>query len=171
MSSPHLWCVIFSSDGSPRFLVSAFLVAHCCTQGATLQVTLRCRLSVRLSVRGRTSAPPPTPKQLSFLEKTKIIDTHLKIFFHPKCFSSKIFFTQNFFSSKLFFSPPKKISHFHFFMHFWMFCAILSAQKIFHPKFFWVKQGTTQCYQAPLSDVKQVRFIRVKAERPHNVIT
>ncbi len=33
-------------------------------------------------------------------------------------------------------------------MHFWMFYAILSAQKIFHPKFFWVKQGMTQCYQA-----------------------
>ena len=33
-------------------------------------------------------------------------------------------------------------------MHFWMFYAILSAQKKFHPKFFWVKQGATQCYQA-----------------------
>ena len=36
--------------------------------------------------------------------------------------------------------------------HFWMFHAILSAQKNFHPKFFfnelWVKQGETQCYQA-----------------------
>ena len=29
-----------------------------------------------------------------------------------------------------------------------MFYAILSAQKIFHPKLFWVKQGATQCYQA-----------------------
>ncbi len=29
-----------------------------------------------------------------------------------------------------------------------MFYAILSAQKNFHPKFFWVKQGATQCYQA-----------------------
>ncbi len=33
-------------------------------------------------------------------------------------------------------------------MHFWMFYAILNAQKNFHPKFFWVKQGATQCYQA-----------------------
>ncbi len=33
-------------------------------------------------------------------------------------------------------------------MYFWMFYAILSAQKNFHPKFFWVKQGATQCYQA-----------------------
>ena len=32
--------------------------------------------------------------------------------------------------------PPKKCSHFHFFMYFWMFHAILSAQKIFSPKFF-----------------------------------
>ena len=29
-----------------------------------------------------------------------------------------------------------------------MFYAILSAQKNFHPKSFWVKQGATQCYQA-----------------------
>ncbi len=29
-----------------------------------------------------------------------------------------------------------------------MFYAILSAQNNFHPKFFWVKQGATQCYQA-----------------------
>ncbi len=29
-----------------------------------------------------------------------------------------------------------------------MFHAILSAQKFFHPKFFWVKQGATQCFQA-----------------------
>ncbi len=64
-----------------------FLVAPCCSQGATLHVTLRC---------------------------------------HPK-----FFFTS-----------------FHFFMHFWMFHAILSAQKKFHPKFFWVKQGATQCYEA-----------------------
>ncbi len=29
-----------------------------------------------------------------------------------------------------------------------MFYTILSAQKNCHPKFFWVKQGATQCYQA-----------------------
>ncbi len=29
-----------------------------------------------------------------------------------------------------------------------MFYAILSAQKKFYPKSFWVKQGATQCYQA-----------------------
>ncbi len=33
-------------------------------------------------------------------------------------------------------------------MYFWIFYAILSAQKNFHPKLFWVKQGATQCYQA-----------------------
>ncbi len=42
-----------------------FLVAPCCSQGATLQVTLRCRpvvcLSVCLSVRP-WQEPPPTPK-------------------------------------------------------------------------------------------------------------
>ncbi len=84
-----------------------FLVAPCCLQGATLQVTLPCRLVV-------------CPSILFF-----------RIFFHP-----------------IFFSPPKKFSHFHFFMHFWMFYAILSAQKNVHPEFFWVKQGVTQCYQA-----------------------
>ena len=53
-----------------------------------------------------------------------------------------------FFSPQFFFFTSKKFSHFHFLMHFWMFYAILSAQKNFHPKFFWVKQGATQCYQA-----------------------
>ncbi len=42
-------------------------------------------------------------------------------------------------------------------MHFWMFYAILSAQKNFHPKFFWVKQGETQCHQAFLVSQPQRR--------------
>ncbi len=39
-------------------------------------------------------------------------------------------------SIPFFFSPLKIICHFHFFMHFWMFHAILSAQKKFTPIFF-----------------------------------
>ncbi len=82
-------------------------------------------------------------KQLLFLEK-KFFFFFIYNFFSPQFFfSSKIFF-----HSKFFFSPPKKFSHFQFFMHFWMFYAILSAQNNVHPKFIWVKQGTTQCYQA-----------------------
>ena len=48
-----------------------------------------------------------------------------------------------------------------------MFHAILSAQKkfdlkfFFHPKFFWMKQGATQCYQAfLLSDFNSVGDIK-----------
>ncbi len=48
--------------------------------------------------------------------------------------------------------------NFQFFMHFWMFYAILSAQKYFHPKFFWVKQGATQCYEAFLVCVNCVKL-------------
>ncbi len=40
-----------------------------------------------------------------------------------------------------------------------MFYAILSGQKNFHPKFFWVKQGATQCYQAFLVSSKSFIII------------
>ena len=53
-------------------------------------------------------------------------------------------------------------------MHFWMFYAILSAQKFFHPKFFWVKQGTTQCYQAFLVSTKQFVLSCLSRNKSHN---
>ena len=49
---------------------------------------------------------------------------------------SEFFFTPNVFS------PPKLFSHIHFFLHFWVFHAIMSAQIL------WVKQGATQCCPA-----------------------
>ena len=56
-----------------------------------------------------------------------------------------ILFFQNFFSPNIFFFSRLKKNH--FFMHFCMFHAILSAQYFFHPKFFfnelWMKQGAT----------------------------
>ncbi len=79
-------CVIFRQHIKFVFFF-AFLVAPCCSQGATLQVTLRC---CPLSVRDNT---PPFPqemwflgssgnfKQLSFLGKK-----FFKIFFSPKIF-------------------------------------------------------------------------------------
>ncbi len=105
---------------------NVFLVMPCCSQGVTLQVTLWCHL---VGCRGRTSAPPPTPKlppptwflgssgnfkQLLFFEKKNwhTLQNFFspKIFFTPNFFSPKIFlhpifffFIQNFFTSKIFF--------------------------------------------------------------------
>ncbi len=53
-----------------------FLVAPCCSQGVTLQVTLRCHLSVWLSVLGRTPLcwidHPPTPCQPNTAELKRL---------------------------------------------------------------------------------------------------
>ncbi len=54
-------------------ILFSFLVAPCCSQGATLQVTLRCHLVVCLSVHGRTPPvlnwlpPCPLPPQYSWI--------------------------------------------------------------------------------------------------------
>ena len=100
---------------------------------------------VWLSVRGNT--PPP---KHDFWAAQAILSN----FCFWKTKNSNFFFTQNVFLPKILFHPNfffsllKKVSHFQFFIYFQMFYAILSAQKNFHPKFFWVKQGATQCYQA-----------------------
>ncbi len=95
-----------------------FLVAPCCSQGVTLQVTAMS--SVQLSVCGNTPHPPPNviPGQLRQLLATFVFRKN-GVFFQI-----------------VFFSPPKKFFPLSLFMHFWMFYAILSAQKIFHPKLF-----------------------------------
>ncbi len=104
------------------------------------------------------ATPHPHP-QLSFSE------IFFFLFFSKYFFTPIFFFIQNFFPPN-FFSPPKKFSHFQYFMHFWMFYAILSAQKNFHPKFFWVKQGVTQCYQAFLVLVTVAVIVVVDASWP-----
>ncbi len=144
-----------------------FLVAPCCSQRATLQVTLRCHPSGGLSIHGRSSAPPPTPKlppsqtwflgssgnfkQLLFLEKK--IDTHLKNFFHPKFFfiynffHPKFFFIHFFFISKKIF--PLSLCHAFLDVSCYPECSKkISPQFVLSPKKLWVKQSATQCYQA-----------------------
>ncbi len=66
-------------------------------------------------------------------------------FFHPK-----FFFTQNCFSSKFFFTSKKifPLSLFYAFLDVSCYPECFSPQIFFHPKFFWVKHGATQCYQA-----------------------
>ncbi len=89
-----------------------FLVAPCCSQGATLQVTLTCPPVVCPVVcPGRTSAPPPTPKlppKHDFWAAQAILSNFCfwkkKNWHTPQnFFCPKFFFIQNFFHSKFFF--------------------------------------------------------------------
>ena len=100
-------------------------------QVRVLLVTLRCRLSVRLSVLGRTPSPLETWlgnfKQLSFLEKKFIYLFILKNFF----FTSKTIFPRSLFYAFLDVS-----------------CHPECSKNTFHPKIFFNELWVKQCYQA-----------------------
>ena len=97
------------------------------------------------------TCPPPSRKHdfwiaqailSNFCFQKKKIFFLFKIFFHSKFFLSKIFFT----STKIF-----PLSLFYTFLDVSCHPDCLKRflpQMFFHPKFFWVKQGATQCYQA-----------------------
>ena len=119
-----------------------FLVAPCCSQGATL---LQCRWSVHPVICLWQDPPTPPP-----------------IFFIPIFFFSP---PKNFFLLSLFYAfldilcHPECSKNFH-------------PKFFFHPKIFWVKQGVTQCYQAFLffffrSDENEIFPIGSKKEAFH----
>ena len=123
-------------------LFFSFLVMPCCLQGATLQVTLWCHPVVCLW-------------QAMFVFGKK------NLF----CFFFLIFFIQNFFSPKIFFHFQKNFPTFNFLCI--SGCFILSRvlkkfspKFFFHPNFFWVKQGMTQCYQAFLVLTQRQQYKR-----------
>ena len=73
--------------------------------------------------------------------------------FKQLSFSENSFFFQNFFLPKIFFHLQNNFPSFSFYAFLDVLCypecsKILSPKIFIHPKFVWVKQGATQCYQA-----------------------
>ncbi len=103
---------------------SRFLVANCCCKERLYKfVTLWCRLSVHPVVQSRSPHPHPLSLETWFLASSANL-SNLFCFVFQKKNSPKFFFhLQKFFPTFIF-------------IHFWMFHAILSAQKNFHPKLF-----------------------------------
>ncbi len=81
-SGVHLSMKLFAWELATSWMFP-FLVAPCCSQGATLQVTLRCRLSIRWSV-CRTPSPQTNERFFCFSRfcrsdwsRTKILTSDL----------------------------------------------------------------------------------------------